>query len=68
MAIIFYCYRCGKKGEFETKKDMKCDCGHYIKERGKASDHVNMRNTLSGTTKMEFSGTTVEDSIKEMNE
>ena len=65
--IIFYCYRCGQKGEFETKKEMKCNCGHYVKDRDKASNHVNMRKTLSGTTKMEFSTTTVDESIKRMN-
>ena len=68
MAIIFYCYRCDTKIECETKAQMKCDCGHYVEKRNNAKDHINMRNTLSGTTKMEFSGTTVEDSIKEMNE
>ena len=67
MAIIFYCHRCGKKGEFESKKEMKCDCGHYIKERGKASDHVNMRNTWSGTTRVEFNETTIDKDIAERN-
>ena len=67
MAIIYYCHRCGKKGEFETKKEMKCDCGHYVKDRGKANDQVNMRTTWSGTTQVEFNTTTVEDSIKDMN-
>ena len=67
MAIIFYCHKCGQKGEFETKKDMQCDCGHYVKERGRASDHVNMRTTWSGTTKVEFSQTTMEQDIAERN-
>ena len=66
--IIFYCYRCGKRGEFETKKDMRCDCGHYVKKHDNTKDHVNMRNTWSGTTQVEFSSTTVEESIKRMNE
>ena len=65
--IIFYCYRCGKKGEFETKKDMKCDCGHYINKRNTTKDRTNMRNTWSGTTKVEFSETTVEKDIAERN-
>ena len=68
MAIIFYCHKCGQRGEFEHKKDMRCECGHYIKKRNNVKDHVNMRTTLSGTTKMEFNETTVDDSIKRMNE
>ena len=67
MAIIFYCHKCNKKIECETKAQMKCDCGHYVKDRGRASDHINMRNTWSGTTKVEFSQTTVEQDIAERN-
>ena len=67
MAIIFYCYICDTKIECETKAQMKCDCGHYIKERGKASDHVNMRNTWSGTTRVEFNETTIDKDIAERN-
>ncbi len=66
--IIFYCHRCGQKGEFEKKTDMKCGCGNYVnKKRNKASDHINMRNTWSGTTKVEFSETTMEQDIAERN-
>ena len=67
MAIIFYCHRCRQKGEFENKKDMKCDCGNYINKRNNTKDHVNMRTTWSKTTQVEFNNTTIEDSIKEMN-
>ena len=67
MAIIFYCHRCGQKGEFENKKDMNCDCGNYINKRNNTKDHVNMRTTWSKTTQVEFNNTTIEDSIKEMN-
>ena len=67
MAIIFYCYRCGKKGEFETKKEMKCDCGHYVKKRNNVKDYVNMRKTWSGTTKVEFNTTTMDKDIAERN-
>ena len=65
--IIFYCHICGERGEFEKKKDMKCDCGHYVKEHDRAKNHVNMRTTWSGTTKMEFNTTTLEESVKKMN-
>ena len=66
MAIIFYCHKCGQKGEFENKKDMRCDCGHYVNKRNRASDHVNMRTTWSGTTQVEFNQTTMEKSIEDM--
>ena len=67
MAIIYICHRCGKRGEFEDKKDMRCDCGHYVNKRNNTKDHVNMRTTWSGTTQVEFGETTVEESIKDMN-
>ena len=39
MAIIFYCHRCNQKGEFEKKRDMRCDCGHYINKRNKLKEN-----------------------------
>ena len=66
MAIIFYCHRCNTRVECETKAEMKCECGHYVKKRGKAGNNINMRTTLSGTTKMEFNTTTIDESIKKM--
>ena len=67
MAIIFYCHRCEQKREFENKKQMKCNCGNYINKRNNAKDHVNMRTTWSGTTKVEFSNTTMEEDIAQRN-
>ena len=67
MAILFICHRCNTKVECETKAEMICDCGHYVKDHDNSRNYVNMRKTLSGTTQMEFSETTVGDSIKEMN-
>ena len=67
MAIIFYCHKCGQRGEFETKKDMRCDCGRYIGKRNRAKDHVNMRTTWSGTTQVEFSETTIDEDIAQRN-
>ena len=66
MAIIFYCHKCNTKVECETKAQMKCDCGHYVNKRNRAKDHVNMRTTWSGTTKVEFNQTTMEKSINDM--
>ena len=68
MAIIFYCYKCGKKGEFEKKADMRCECGHYVRDKEDLGNNINMRKTWSGQTKVEFNETTIEDSIKRMND
>ena len=46
---------------------MRCDCGHYVKDRERAKAHVNMRTTWSGTTKVEFSQTTMDQDIAERN-
>jgi len=67
MAIIFYCHKCGSKVECETKAQMKCNCGHYIKKHDNTKNHVNMRTTWSGTTEIEFSNTTIEKDISERN-
>ena len=67
MAIIFFCHRCNEKMECETKAEMKCNCGHYVKKHDNTKDHVNMRTTWSGTTKVEFSETTMEKDIAERN-
>ena len=65
--IIFYCYKCNKKIECETKAEMRCDCGHYVKKHDDTRNHVNMRTTWSGTTKIEFSNTTMEEDIVQRN-
>ena len=65
--IIFFCHKCGKKTECETKAQMQCDCGHYINKHSNAKDHVNMRTTWSGTTQVEFSSTTIEEDIESRN-
>jgi hypothetical protein len=65
--IIFFCHKCNKKVECETKAQMKCDCGHYIKKHDNVRNHVNMRTTWSGTTKIEFSNTTIEEDINRRN-
>ena len=67
MAIIFFCHKCDTKVECETKAEMKCDCGHYVKKHDNVKDHVNMRNTWSGTTKVEFNTTTMDQDIAERN-
>ena len=39
----------------------------FAVKTGKGSHQINMRKTWSGTTKMEFRETTVEESLKRMN-
>tara|TARA_Y100001963_G_C6646108_1_gene383386 strand:+ start:157 stop:366 length:210 start_codon:yes stop_codon:yes gene_type:complete len=67
MAIIFYCHRCNNKIECETKAQMKCDCGHYVKDHENTKNHVNMRNTWAKTSKIELSETTIDRDIAERN-
>jgi hypothetical protein len=64
--ILFYCHKCGQKNEFEKKADMRCDCGHYVKDHDDTRNHVNMRKTWSATTKVEFNETTIDESVKKM--
>ena len=67
MAIIFFCHKCDTKVECETKAQMKCDCGHYVKDHDNTKNHVNMRNTWAKTTQVELSSTTMEQDIAERN-
>ena len=67
MSITLFCHKCGTKSEFESKKDMHCPCGYNVEKRNRASDHVNMRTTWSGTTKIEFSNTTMDEDIARRN-
>ena len=62
---IYYC-SCGNRTEVPKGVVKECECGKVFGTSGKLSDYINMRNTLSGTTKMEFSTTTIDDSIKNM--
>ena len=47
MAIIFFCHKCNTKVECETKAEMICDCGHYVKDHDDTRNHVNMGKTWS---------------------
>ncbi len=67
MAIIFYCHKCDNKIECETKSQMICDCGHYVKDHDDTRNYVNMRTTWSNTTKVEFTPTTIEQDIADRN-
>ena len=62
----YYCI-CGNKSESVPGKIAKCECGKIFGGTGKISNHINMRNTWSGTTQVEFSQTTIDKDIAERN-
>ena len=62
----YYCI-CGNSTESILGKITECKCGKVFGVTGKISDHINMRNTWSGTTKVEFSQTTIDEDIKQRN-
>tara|TARA_Y100001951_G_C11057617_1_gene139056 strand:+ start:163 stop:366 length:204 start_codon:yes stop_codon:yes gene_type:complete len=63
---IYFC-KCGKKVEISSKEVKECSCGKVFGSSGSISDYINMRNTWSGTTKLEFSQTTIDEDIKQRN-
>ena len=64
---IYYCSKCSEKTEVPKNVVKQCKCGNVFGTTGKISDHINMRTTLSGTTKMEFTQTTMDADIAERN-
>ena len=65
---IYYCSKCGGRTEVPKNSSKECDCGRVFGGRAsKISDHINMRTTWSGQTKIEFNSSTVEESVKSMN-
>jgi len=63
---IYYC-RCGNTVEVIKNIAKECKCGKVFGVSSKVSDHINMRKTWSGTTKVEFSQTTIDEDIKQRN-
>ena len=64
----YYCQACKKSVTFQKDDIMKCkDCSTTFGNVNSGGLQINMRTTLSGTTQMEFSTTTVEESINRMN-
>jgi len=63
---IYYC-KCGEKAEVANGNTKQCECGKVFGSGAKISDHINMRTTWSGTTKIEFSETTMDEDIKKRN-
>ena len=63
---IYYC-ECGERTEVAKGEVKQCKCDKVFGGGGKVSDHINMRKTWSGQTKVEFSTTTIEQDIKDRN-
>ena len=63
----YYC-DCGNKVEVIKNVVKQCECGKIFGiGNSKVSDHINMRTTWSGQTKVEFSQTTMDADIAERN-
>ena len=62
----YYC-DCGEHVESVKGEIPQCSCGEVFGRTGSHLDGINMRTTWSGTTKIEFNTTTMDESIKKMN-
>lgn len=60
MAIFIYCEKCEEYLEPNSCKHKK----QFNNGGDKISNYINMRKTLSGTTRMEFNQTTMGDDIR----
>jgi hypothetical protein len=63
---IYYC-ECGERTEVSKGEIKQCKCNKVFGSGAKVSDHINMRKTWSGTTRLEFSQTTMEQDIADRN-
>jgi len=63
----YWCNDCEKTVDVDMKVSSECKCGKVFGVSGNISDHINMRNTWSGQTKVEFSQTTIDKDIAERN-
>ena len=59
--MAYYIYDEKKKKVVEVPKK------RFNFSKGRVNNHINMRTTWSGQTKIEFSETSMQDSIDEMN-
>ena len=63
----YYCEDCEKCVDIDMKVSSECKCGKVFGVNFKTSNHVNMRTTWSGQTKVEFSQTTIDQDIADRN-
>ena len=64
----YWCGECEKCVTFDKKEPPECKCGKFFGISNSPSHYINMRNTPSGTTKIEFSEISAEESYKRMKE
>jgi ribosomal protein L37AE/L43A len=63
----YYCKPCQESITFKKNEIFKCNnCGNLFGNYKKNPFEINMRKTWSGTTKIEFSTQTMDESVKEM--
>ena len=63
---IWYC-QCGVRTEVPKGEAKQCKCGKVFGTNSKISNYINMRNSWSGQTKVEFSQTTIDQDIADRN-
>ena len=63
----YYCEDCEKCVDIDMEVSNECKCGKVFGVSGNISDYINMRNTWSGQTKVEFSTTTMDADIAQRN-
>jgi hypothetical protein len=63
----YYCEDCKKCVDIDMKVCPQCKCGRVFGNNFKTSNFINMRTTWSGTTKVEFSQTTMDKDIEQRN-
>ena len=63
----YWCDKCEKCVDIDMKVSSECKCGKVFGNNFKTSNHVNMRTTWSGQTKVEFNQTTMDEDIKQRN-
>ena len=66
----YYCHKCNKTVEFKNGDDEICQCGHIFggaRNDATRDPGINMRNTWSGQTQVEFRQTTMDEDIAERN-
>ena len=60
----YYCDICQKSATFNSKEPVKkCSCSKVFENSTIKSHEINMRNTWSGQTQVEFSNTTIGQDI-----
>ena len=63
----YWCDKCKKTVDIDIKVSSECQCGKLFGYSYNPGKHINMRKTWSGTTKVEFSETTIDKDIAERN-